>query len=120
MRAAEIGVRALADEAKLELKHPIEHADWQDIQTGVRKKIEEIGKTARSKKRDADLEFYSQAGAQLQFFKDGWRVRVMHSRASYNQAQAQQALEHVRSFFNSISPRLAEPLLCLGLNNFSE
>lgn len=110
MRAAEIGIRALAEDAKVTLKHHIELADWQDIQRGLHEKITEIGRMPRSIKRDEDLEFYSQSAAQLQFFKDGWRVRVMHARSVYSQSQAQEALEHVRSFFDALSIRLAEPL----------
>jgi hypothetical protein len=63
MRAAEIGIRALADDAELKLKHDVSLADWQEIQRGVQDKIGEIGKRPRSKERDTDLEFYSQAGA---------------------------------------------------------
>lgn len=110
MRAAEIGVRALATAMELKLKHSVELEDWQAIQNSAKARIEEIGQQRRSDDRDKDLEFYSQACAQFQFFKDGWRVRVMHARASYTEPQAKDAIDHVRSFFEILASRLRESL----------
>jgi hypothetical protein len=108
MRAAETGVRALGTAMEISLSHPIELADQQAILNAVQGKLSDIGKRPRSVERDADLEFFAQAAAQLQFFKDGWRVRLAHARATYNEAQAREVIDHVRAFFEIAAARLKE------------
>lgn len=108
MRAAEMALRALGAAMEVDLRQPIELADQQAILRAVQEKISEIGRRPRSAERDADLEFFAQAAAQLQFFKDGWRVRVAHGRASYNESQAREVIDHVRAFFEIAAARLKE------------
>jgi hypothetical protein len=109
MRAAEIGVRVLGTALHVGLPVPIELAEWQPILNGMKAGIEAIENLPRSTPtRDADLLFYSEASAQFRFFKNGWRIRVAHARASYNEAQAKEAIDHVRSFFELLAPRLSE------------
>jgi hypothetical protein len=59
--------------------------------------------------KDADLHFLSEAAAQFRFFKSGWRIRVAHARATYTEPEAIEALDHVRSFFETLATRLKEP-----------
>jgi hypothetical protein len=59
--------------------------------------------------KDADLHFLSEAAAQFRFFKSGWRIRVAHARATYAEPEAIEALDHVRSFFETLATRLKEP-----------
>jgi hypothetical protein len=113
MRAAEIGVRALGEKLEIKIKSgkPIELAEWREILDGLNtavQRIENLPNTTPGK--DEDLLFCSEACAQFRFFKNGWRIRVAHARASYTEPQAKEALDHVRSFFETLSSRLAEPL----------
>lgn len=111
MRAAEIGVRALATSLKVELKHSIELTEWGVLQGEIDKKIRDISQKPRTTERDEDQKFYSEAAAQLRYFKDGWRIRVAHARATFNEGQAQTALDHTCAFFETIAQRLKEPEL---------
>jgi hypothetical protein len=109
MRAAEIGVRALGQTLGVSFpNHPIDLAEWHNILDQSESKITAMKNLRRSAQKDEELHFYSQAATQFRFFKDGWRVRVAHARATFNEAQAKEAIDHVRSFFETISARLKE------------
>jgi hypothetical protein len=111
MRAAEIGVRSLGAALKITIKSgkPIELAEWREILDGVAVAVRDIESLPNSTPtKDADLLFYSEAAAQFRFFKNGWRVRVAHARATYTEPQAKEALDHVRSFFETLATRLTE------------
>jgi hypothetical protein len=53
--------------------------------------------------KDADLLFFNEAADQFSFFKDGWRIRVAHARATYTEPQAKEAIDHVRSFSETLA-----------------
>jgi hypothetical protein len=110
MRAAEIGLRSLGNDLQIKLPKPIELADWQEILNGAAGAIRDIENQTLAARptKDADLLFYSEAWAQFRFFKNGWRIRVAHARASYNEAQAIEVMGHVVPFFETISARLKE------------
>jgi hypothetical protein len=108
IRAAEIGVRALALNLNVPFTHPIELTEWAVIQDGIDLKIKEMKQQARTLQRDEDQRFYSEAAAQLRYFKDGWRIRVAHARETFSEQQALTVMEHARAFFETISTRLAE------------
>lgn len=109
MRVAEIGLRALAKERRISLpkNKPIEWATWQEILKRLDDEIQKIGQTwPAGKRKDAALEFYSGARADLNGFKDEFRNLVMHVRAQYDEFQAARALTRVHEFM----ARLAEKL----------
>lgn len=108
MRAAEIGVRALASAVGATFPHPLDRMEWQPILNGIQGELTKLGSTVRTPARDADLQFYAEASAQFRFFKDGWRIHVAHARETYTESQALEVLEHARSFFEQISARLSE------------
>jgi hypothetical protein len=108
MRAAEIGVRALAAALQVQLETSIELTEWGVIQDKIDSKVKDLKQLPRSLKRDEDQRFYSEAAAQLRYFKAGWRIRAAHARATFNEQQALMALNHVREFFEAISTRLTE------------
>jgi hypothetical protein len=111
MRAAEIGVRALGKNMNIKIKSgkPIEMAEWREILDGLNTSVRDIENLPNSTpNKDDDLLFYSEACAQFRFFKNGWRIRVAHARASYEEPQAKEAIDHVRSFFEILAPRLKE------------
>ncbi len=108
MRAAEIGVRVLCTDLKAPLKHPVELSEWNDILRAIELAIKDIENQPKTDQRTGDLEFYGMAAAQFRFFKDGWRIHVAHARATYNESQAKDAIDHVRSFFEILATRLKE------------
>ena len=111
MRAAEIGIRALAQSLNLTLKgnKPLELAEWREVLDGLSTAVLSIeNKPNSTPGKDEDLLFYSEAAAQFRFFKNGWRVRVAHARASYTEPQAKEIIDHVPSFFDVLSRRLKE------------
>jgi hypothetical protein len=111
MRAAEIGLRALGTEFNITIKSgkPIELAEWREILDGLSNAARDIENQPNSTPtKDADSLFLSEASAQFRFFKNGWRVRVAHARATYNESQAKEAIDHVRSFFETLATRLKE------------
>ena len=113
MRGAEIGMRSLATDLGAIFPKPIQQMDWQPIINGISGKIRDFENMDVSK-RPADhadaLTFYSEAAAQLRFFKNAWRNRVNHVRATYADADAKEVIDHVRSFFETLKERLTEPL----------
>lgn len=108
MRAAEIGVRLLATELGVELKHPLELSEWGAISAGIRTKIEELEQQPRSTEKERDLAFFTAAAAQLFYFNKAWRVRVAHARETYSFAEAAEVFEHVRSYFAHVASRFRE------------
>lgn len=110
MRAGEIGVRALSDSLGVRwTTTPAELIDWHKHQTQIAAKLSELKQQPRSIARDNDLGFYSQAAAQLQYFNDGWRIRVAHSRATYNEGEAITALSHSADLIVAMAERFKEP-----------
>jgi hypothetical protein len=112
MRAAEIGLRALGNVHQIKIKSgkPLELAEWREILdglSGAALALENLPNITPTK--EADLHFLSEAAAQFRFFKSGWRVRVAHGRATYNESEAIEAIDHVRSFFETLATRLKEP-----------
>jgi len=109
MRAAEIGIRAFANHLNVSLATPLELAEWQTILNAITAKIRDIENQPKDTPgRDDKLAFCSEAAAQFRFFKNGWRIRVAHARVTYNEPQAKEALDHVRSFFEALSHVLRE------------
>ena len=112
-RAAEIGLRSLGAEHQIKIKtgKPLEQAEWREILDGLSGAVSAIENLPNATPtKDADLHFMSEACAQFRFFKGGWRIRVAHARASYNESEATEAIDHVRSFFETLATRLREPL----------
>lgn len=111
MRVAEIGLRALARERRVELpkKKPITHAQWGEIVKEIDKEAEHIvQKAPAGDGKDAAMAFYSGAAGHIRALKDKYRNRVMHARERFNEYEAADAMFHTRSFMNSISERLNE------------
>ena len=108
MRAAEIGVRTLGKDLGVSFPFPIELADWHNVLDQIDGKISAMKNLPRGQAKDDDLRFYSTAAAQFRYFKDAWRVRVAHARATYGEDEAKKVLDHTRDFFESLSERLTE------------
>jgi hypothetical protein len=106
MRTAEIGVRALANElGRITFSTDISLVEWAQILEKIDARIREMKQLPRGTKKDDDLQFYSEAASQFRYFKDGWRVRVAHARATYDEQQALTVLDHTLSFFQTLGRR---------------
>ncbi len=109
MRVAEYGLRALARERRVRIKKkPLEWAEWKDIITHIRKKIEPISKWRRGALRDEALHFYEGALGEFEGFREAYRNDVMHARKSYDEPQAKMLLLQVHSFMNRLSSKINE------------
>ena len=108
MRVAEHGLRAIAKERKVRLpkNKQIEWATWQDIIKAINSEIAVIGGKKAGAAKDAALEFYSGARADLNGFKDEYRNLVMHVRATYDEHQALRALTKVHAFMERLAAKI--------------
>jgi hypothetical protein len=109
MRAAEIGVRALAVPLNVSFPDkPLELAEWQNILDQADSKIVAMKALPRGTHKDDELNFYSQAAVQFRYFKDAWRVRVAHARETYDESPALKVFNHTLEFFDTLAIRLKE------------
>lgn len=109
MRIAEIGLRALAKERRVKIpKKPLEWADWADILSHIKQKVDKLAMNRRGPARDAALEFYRGAMGEFEAFKDVYRNNVMHVRKSYDEDRAASVLSHVREFMNRLADKIDE------------
>lgn len=108
MRSAEICVRLLAHALGARFERPIDQEDWQFILNRIAERFKQIGNEPKSDQRKADLEFFGPAAAQLQFFKDGWRVRASHAGELFGESQARDAIDHVKTLIEILAQRLSE------------
>jgi len=110
MRAVEIGLRAMAIALEIDqFDFPLEQADWEGIIRKIESKIQALKDKAKTAEKDDAQHFNSNAAMEFRYFKDGWRVRVAHTRASYDEGQALRVLEHAVTFIEILSGRLKEP-----------
>ena len=109
MRAGEIGVRALSEALGVQFNVPADQVEWRKHQNQIAGKITQIENGAKSAQRAADLEFYGQNAAQLQYFNDGWRIRAAHARATYDEGQAISVLNHTIELIDGLASRVKEP-----------
>ena len=105
MRAVEHGLRTLATEVGV----TFDVQQWQNVIDQIEAAIRKLGSslpagTAKTER----LQFLSEASAGFSHFKDGWRNHVMHTRASYDEAQATVVIENVRTFLDVLSKKLTE------------
>jgi hypothetical protein len=85
---------------------PLEWANWQEIIRALDDQIKAIGLKKAGAAKDAALEFYSGARADLNGFKDEYRNQVMHVRSSYDEHQALRALANVRAFMMRVASKI--------------
>ncbi|MGL9617397.1 hypothetical protein QRQ56_05305 [Bradyrhizobium sp. U531] len=109
MRAVEIGLRTMATALEVKFDHPLELADQEKVIRAIEAKIQGMKDRKKSFEKDDDLNFYSETAMQFRYFKDGWRVRAAHTRATYDEGQALTVIEHSTAFISDLSKRLKEP-----------
>jgi HEPN domain-containing protein len=108
MRAAEIGLRALAIHLGIVFPFEITLAQWNDLITKVESTIKAQEKLPKSKAKDEELKFCSEAASQFRYFKNAYRIFVAHARESYDEDQALKIMQGTGDFIVSLSPKLKE------------
>jgi hypothetical protein len=110
MRAAEIGLRALAKDRRITFeKGPIELQQWGDILGKLRKAIAEIENWPRSLAKEAAHQFYNKALLDLRSFNDAYRRHIAHARDHvYDGYEAESVMHHVSSFMQELATKISE------------
>jgi hypothetical protein len=118
MRAAELGMRALAVHLKVRLTHkgkpkPIEHGGWEEIINHIENKIQErrdkYDKAVKKNRGEFEfLKFCRIMADELYKFKEYDRNDTMHSIRSYNEGEAKGVFDRVRDFMQKLSTKVSE------------
>jgi hypothetical protein len=108
MRVAEFGLRGLAKKLRVTITHkgkvcPIEYGDWEKVITEIKNNIAHARTTPAGPKKQAKLEFYSDAADHCTFMKDIWRNNVSHTRKAYNDSEANAVLDRVLGFMRFLA-----------------
>ncbi len=109
MRVAEYGLRKLAANTMLRVKIsdrgkpcPIEYGTWGKVLTAIRNKITKIRAKPDSFKKEAELQFFSDAADHCEYMKDIWRNEISHTRRSYKKEEALSVINRVKEFVSAI------------------
>jgi hypothetical protein len=108
MRAAEIGARSLATALGCQFQAPLDQIDLHPMLEQCDSKINAMKNLPKSADKAEELEFYSTAASNFRYFKDGWRVRAAHARATFTEPEAERILTRTAEFFDIIAERLKE------------
>ncbi len=110
MRAAEIGLRALARDRHVQIpkNRPIELATWEVIIKELEKAETEILDYPATLAREAQFGFYHGAMMEFRAFKNKFRNPAMHSRERFDRDEASSALTHVVEFLRALSAKIGE------------
>ncbi|MFZ0050282.1 MAG: hypothetical protein WAK96_00775 [Desulfobaccales bacterium] len=109
MRVAEYGLRALAKERGITIKHkPLEWAEWGTLIREIEKTIDSLEKAHAGPEKDAALNFYRGAIGEFRAFKDVYRNPAMHPRKIYDKHEAGGAIQHVSGFMKKLSAHITE------------
>jgi hypothetical protein len=118
MRAAELGMRALARRLYVVLKkNPIDSGGWDEIIKGIKietdKRWEKYKihppKTKLGKRKLVEfLKFCEVARDELNVFKEIWRNNTMHAGLPYNEHEAHGVFIRVRDFMQRLSTKVSE------------
>lgn len=104
MRVLEKGLWRFARIAGVPMSAQIEQKNWGGIIGDIETAVERYGDTApRGPEKTARLQVYSELAAQFRYFKDAWRNHVSHSRAFYDEREAQSVWAHTRDFMITLA-----------------
>ena len=111
MRVAELGLRALANKLRVKVTHkgktcPIEYGDWEKVITEIKNHIAQVRTLPAGPKKQAKLEFHSDAADHCVFMKDIWRNNVSHTRKAYNDSEALAVLSRVKGFVDFLATHI--------------
>jgi hypothetical protein len=102
MRVMEVGVQRLGK--KLGVANPREQ-EWQKILNDLNGILKQMRNppAKMTAKQKAKIEQYSQAVALLANVKDAWRNRVVHTKASYDDREAERVLKAVEAYMQYLA-----------------
>src|SRR5262249_46230212 len=104
MRAAEIGLWAVARALNVTLSYPNELAQWLTLIQQIESKITVLQQSlSKGTAKDEELAFYGDAAIHFLCFKDAYRSRTAHARASFDETKALSVLKHSSEFFEALS-----------------
>ena len=108
MRVAEFALRRIAAKVQIELTENgkpllVEFATWEKVLQGIENKRAEIRKKPKSEEQNRELLFYAGCGDTLSYLKDCYRNDVMHVRRQYNEHNALDAAQRVRSLLKTLA-----------------
>jgi hypothetical protein len=99
MRVLELGLTALANR----LAVPIRKPDWENLINDIEAAIAKINGPHARPDWKKDREFYAGAAKDFRYFKNAWRNNVMHIHEHYDDLEAREILDHVKSFMAHLS-----------------
>lgn len=108
MRAAEIGLRAVANNRGVTFSRPLDQAEWQTLIEQIEEKLKTIRQQPRSQTRDEELKFFSDANSHFSSLKDAFRNHVAHARDVYGEVQSLSILRRVTEFLETLSTKVSE------------
>lgn len=107
MCVLDVGIKAANKHLKTNIRNPDEH-DWAPLLNAINKKLETSHQKARSKKKRADLEFYTSLVAELRALKEVHRNQISHAKRRYNESEALGVFARVKDFMERLSSRVSE------------
>jgi hypothetical protein len=108
MRAAELGLRAVAKHIGVTLHTPLESADWHTLIEQIDKHIKTLMGQTKTQARDDEIKFFSDANSQFVNFKEAFRKHVAHARDSYEEIPSISILHRTREFLEALSNKVSE------------
>jgi hypothetical protein len=116
MRAAEIALRALAKDRSV--AYPQSSVDEQQCGTLITSLDSKLSALRSADKKlwpseslkNEQIRFYHAATIELRSFNEAWRKHVCHAGGDsfYDRHQAMSVFEHVRTFMQTLAPRISE------------
>ena len=114
MRAAELGMRALAWHLKVKVKrNTIDSANWTEIIKNIgdatAERWQKLPKSKQARRKAVEfLRLCEVAADELNVFKEVWRNNVMHAGLPYNEHEAHGVYIRVRDFMQRLSTKVSE------------
>jgi len=108
MRVAEHGLRVIAKRTRVTIKDhgvniPLQFGDWNKVITAIKTKIDTSRNAPANAKREARLNYYSDALDRSLAMKELFRNPVSHTRTTYGKGKALDAMERVQKFMEFLA-----------------
>ncbi len=108
MRGAEVGLWSLATELEISSLDTVEFEQWLRLIDQIESEIRKLQGLPKGTEKDEALQFYSDAAVHFMCFKDAYRTRAAHARATFDEGKSLKILDHGRDFVEALSLRLKE------------
>lgn len=105
MRAAEVGIRLIAEDHTIRLnkKKPITHAQWGEILDAIETKNKSLQQLKAGPQKDKMSAFYSALCSHVRALRDKYRNDVMHAKKRFGESETGDAIFHVKSLLNELA-----------------